>query len=60
MAAVTGRAQEYGVAFRNHKELKLRVDTLREQLMTEEENLRKADQKLNSAKRTLLEEAQLS
>lgn len=60
MAAVTGRAQEYGVAFRNHKELKLRVDTLREQLMTEEENLRKADQKLNGARRALLEEAQLT
>lgn len=60
MDAVLGRATEYGVAYRTHKELKDRVDTLRSNLITQEEDLRKAEQKLNQARRVLLEEAQLT
>lgn len=60
MTAVTGRAAEYGVAFRNHKDLSEQVIEMRDNLFTKEEELRKAEMRLNQAKRTLLEEAQLT
>lgn len=60
MGAINGRAIEYGLAFRDHKELTERVRSLRVQLLDEEELLRKAEMKMSQAKRTLLEEAQRS